>query len=160
MADQATLRTAGASPADTNGHTSPEGRVAEGLAGFGNNVATLAELQARLALIDAKECVNQIRVPVALIVLGLIAINGAVPVVLLGIASLLATALNLSTGWALLLTGLTVLAAAVGVAGTAAMKLGSGTACFRRSQEELTRNVSWIKTVLLYSGRSVPKRSR
>jgi len=123
-------------------------------------VATLAELQARLALIDAKECVNQIRVPVALIVLGLIAINGAVPVVLLGIASLLATALNLSTGWALLLTGLTVLAAAVGVAGTAAMKLGSGTACFRRSQEELTRNVSWIKTVLLYSGRSVPKRSR
>jgi hypothetical protein len=160
MADQASLRTAGARPADSNGQSTPEERVAGGLAGFGNDVATLAEFQARLALIDLKDCVNKIRVPVALIVLGLIAINGAVPVVLLGIATLLATALNLSTGWALLLTGGAVLAAAAGVAGTAAMKLGSGTQSFLRSREELTRNISWIKTVLLYSGRSVPRRSR
>jgi len=160
MADQASLKTgSAASGAGTNGHSTPEERVAGGLAGLGNDVATLAELQARLALNDLKECVNQVRVPVALIALGLIVINGAVPVVLLGIAALLATALKL-TGWALLLTGATVLASATGVVGAAAMKLGPSATCFRRSQEELTRNVSWIKTVLLYSGRSVPQRSR
>jgi hypothetical protein len=82
------------------------------------------------------------------------------PVALAGIALLLASALGISLAWALLLTGAVVLVFAVCTAIVSAAKVGPTFNSFRRTREELTRNVAWIRTVLLYSGRAVPKRGQ
>jgi uncharacterized membrane protein YqjE len=168
MADQASLRGGdpGAGGVDRgngrgNGNGTPEGQIVGGIAEFGNDIANLAELQAKLAMIDLKECISQVRWALALIVLGLVFILGALPVALLGLAELIAAALHLGAGWAMLLTGGVVLAVAVAAVVASALRLGSGfSSSFRRSREELTRNLAWIRTVLLYSGRGMPRRVR
>jgi hypothetical protein len=109
MADQASVRAGYPDSGDSasvngNGNGSPEGRVVGGITEFGNDIATLAELQAKLALIDLKECFAHARVPLALLVVGLIFILGAVPVVLLGVAALVADAMKISAAWAMLVT--------------------------------------------------------
>jgi len=147
----------GSSPG-TEGNGSPEGRVVGGIADFGNDVATLAELQGKLALFDLKEFLGRALIPLALAVIGLFFVLGAVPVVLLGTAELLARALNLKAGEAMLLTGGSVLVLAGAVIVVAALRIRPSFASFNRSREELSRNLAWIRTVLLYSGLSVPRR--
>jgi hypothetical protein len=165
MADQASVSAGAARPGPGSSGPSlsngtPERQVIGGIAGFGTDVATLAELQAQLALIDLKQWVAQVRLHVVLMASGLVVALGAVPVVLLGVAALVASAWNLSDAWAMVLTGGVVLTVTLLLVATAALKIGSSFSCFRRSREELTRNLAWIKTVLLYSGRSVARRGR
>jgi hypothetical protein len=159
MADQATVRDGHASQgSDQNGL--PERQVIGGIAEFGNDIANLAELQARLALIDLKECLQKVVVPVALVVAGLFGVGAALPVILLGVAALLASALKLSLAAALLLTGGVALVVAVATVVVAASRIPARFNSFRRSREELARNLAWIRTVILYSGRDVPRRGR
>jgi len=155
MADQASVRDGNPGSA-TNG--SPEGRVVGGIAELGNDIATLVELQAKLFTIDMKECLGKLLIPVSLLGGGLVLLLGAVPVALLGIATLLASATALSPGWAMFLTGLVALALAAALMVVAAMRIGPSLSSFTRSSEELTRNLAWIRTVLVHSGRQVPRR--
>ncbi|MBX6311436.1 MAG: phage holin family protein [Isosphaeraceae bacterium] len=135
-------------------HAPIAGGIIDNLAEFGNDIITLAELQARLAIIDLKESTARATWPaVGLVSAGALAL-GSIPVLLFGVAELLAWGLKIHLGWALLLTALVVLALA-GLAGFVCGRLLSGSfESFRRSREELRRNAAWIKTVLLYSGRS------
>jgi len=144
--------------ATSNG--TPEGRIVGGIAEFGNDIATLAELQAKLALADLNVSLRQASVSMAMIVVGLVVVLGSVPVILGGVAQLLAVALKISGGWASVLTGGVALILAVVVVAIAARQIGPSFSSFRRTREELNRNLSWIRTVLLYSGRSVPRRTR
>jgi hypothetical protein len=171
MADQASVRDrnpAGAAQGAGNGkgngngksNGSPEGRLVGGIAEFGNDIATLIELQAKLAAADLKASIARAIVPVALIVVGIVAILGAVPVVLFGVADLLASALNISQGWALILTGVVTVVLAAVVAAISAWRLPDCFSSFRRTRDELGRNVAWIRTVILYSGRKLPRRIR
>jgi len=159
MADQAAVKDGHAQPRsfDSSG---PEQQVVGGIAGFGSDIATLVELQATLAVTDLKESLQNAAVPLALIVVGVICLVGALPVVLLGVATVLAAALKISSGWAMLLTGGVVLTMALTIVAVAALKIGPSFSSFRRSREELARNLAWIRTVLLYSGRSAPRRVR
>jgi len=159
MADQASVKDSHPHPrSSANG--APEQQVVGGIAGFGSDIATLAELQVQLALSDLRESLQLALIPLALLVVGIIGVLGAVPVVLLGVAALLATALKISSAWAMLMTGGVVLAVAFVVVAVSASKIGPSFSSFRRSREELIRNLSWIRTVLLYSGRSAPRRVR
>jgi len=150
------VRFANANEKNNNG--SPEGRLVGGLAEFGNDVFTLLELQIRLTKLDLRECLSRALIPLVLIVVGAIVALGTVPVALFGIAELLAAALKISLGAALLLTAGGALVLAFIVMVVAALRLGPSLASFRRSQEEFSRNLAWIRTVILYSGRSVPRR--
>jgi len=151
MADQAAIS------GNYSGGQQPEGVVGS-VSEFGSDIATLAELQGKLALIDFKECLAKALIPLALVAVGLIVLLGAVPVVLLGAAALLAAALKIGSGQAMLLTGGGVLVLTATVVIVAALKLGPAFSSFNRSREELSRNLAWIRTVVLYSGRSVPRR--
>ncbi len=153
MADQASVKDGHHQPrSSANG--APEQQVVGGITGFGSDMATLAELQAQLAAADLKESLQQAALPLALLAGGVIGLIGAVPVVLLGVAGLLTTALKISSAWATLLTGGVVVALALVVIIVSGSKIGPSFSSFRRSREELTRNLAWIRTVLLYSGRS------
>ena len=155
MATQASVR--GGEGSRTNGP--PEG-VIGGLAEFGNDMLTLAELQARLAAIDFKESLEHAVSPLLLTLGGMMLALASLPVILIGVAQLIAWAFSIRLGWALLLVGLVTLAGASAVAGIAGLRFSRSFASFQRSREELVRNITWIRTVLVHSGRPVPRRGR
>ena len=153
MVDQASVsRTNG-----SQGHASPL-TVVSNIADFGNDIATLAELQAKLTALDAKECVTKATTPVIILVTGAVLGLASLPVILIGLADLIASNTQLSSGSARLIVGLATLVVA-GVAGYFGLKGStSSLSSFRRSREELVRNLSWVRTVLVYSGRGGGKR--
>jgi hypothetical protein len=153
MADQASVTRNNGS----NSIASPL-TVVSNIADFGNDIATLAELQAKLTLLDAKDAVAKATVPVALVVgAGAVAL-ASLPVILIGLADLLASSTRISAGGARLIVGVASLALA-GLTILIGWKGSIGSlASFRRSTEELTRNVSWVRTVLVHSGRGPGRR--
>lgn len=126
--------------------------------GFVKDVSTLVELQAELAALDSREAARKATAPMALLVSGLAMLVGSLPVALLGAAWLLASALGIHRGWAMLLTAsaamlLAAISAAFGVSG-----IRASLATFRRSREEWTRNLAWARRTLLPDGPSDPRR--
>jgi len=155
------LRVGGAgTDGETRKNGSPEQRVVGGMAEFGNDIATLVELQYKLAMADLKDSLQQALLPMVLIVLGLLLVVGAVPIMLFGVAELVAVALKIGIGWALLLTGGLTAVLTGTVLIFLASRIPKSFSSFRRSREEFARNLAWIRTVLLYSGRNVPRRYR
>jgi hypothetical protein len=169
MADQATVtttngaaaigsQTRGASPGDrastANGKEPNAGTVVSCVAGFGENLLTLGELQARLT---AKELVQNYlaaRTAGGVGLAGFILTVASLPIVLLGIAELLVSELAMKRGYALLsVAGAAILIGGVTVA-FADSWLRRKRLGFPISGEELTRNLNWLRTVLRYSGRS------
>jgi hypothetical protein len=142
--------------------TSVNGRVAAGVPGsssvgfdgvaeFVDDMASLAELQAKLAAVDFREAARKSAIPIALTVAGLAVIVASVPVALLGAAWLLATALKIHQGWAMLLTAGASIAVAGLVAVLAGMRLRHSFDSFRRSRKQLWLNLAWVRTVLVTS---------
>jgi uncharacterized membrane protein YgaE (UPF0421/DUF939 family) len=150
MANQASVNLDG-SPVNQ-----PEGVVGN-ITEFGNDVMTLVELQAQLATLDFKEAMTRATIPLILIVVGAAFLLASLPVALLGIAWLLASALTISIGWAALLTAVVTAVVTAIVAFVALRSLLGALESFRHSREELARNIAWIRTVLVHSGRSIPR---
>jgi hypothetical protein len=160
MVDQASVKDGrSAAMGAGKGNGSPEERLVDGLSECTGDIATLVELQARLAWLDLKEAISHARMAAVLVGLGLVMINAALPVILLGAATVVATVLKISSGAAMLLTGAVVALVAAVVVAVAALRIAPSFSGFRRSSEELRRNIAWIRTVLLYSGRKIPPRT-
>lgn len=127
--------------------------VIEGVSSFGIDLATLAVLQMRLTACDVRESA-QAAVPIVagLTVFWIIA-GASATVGLAGLALWLATILNIQPGIVMMVVALIGLVIS-GVAGALlARSLSKCLAYFRRSQEELERNLAWVKTTLIHSGR-------
>ena len=153
MADQASVSRINGSSSMASPLT-----VVGNIADFGNDIATLAELQAKLTLLDARAAASKATTPVAMLVVGAAVALASLPVILIGVAEVIASAFKISGGVASLIVGISALALAglavlIGFKGTTA-----SLTTFRRSSEELTRNVSWVRTVLVHSGRGGGKR--
>jgi hypothetical protein len=126
-------------------------RELEGVAEFVDDVASLAELQATLAVIDVRENARKAVVPIVLTGLSLAVLVASVPVALLGAGWLLASALKIHQGWAMLMTAGTAIAVAGLGAGLGGIQLRHGFDGFRRSRKQLRLNLAWIRTVLVTS---------
>jgi uncharacterized membrane protein YqjE len=155
MADQASVSGNGARSAEA-----PIEGVVGNIAEFGNDVATLIELQSRLAVLDLKESAEKALVPLATVTLATALVLASLPVALLGLGELLATALKIGRGESYLIVAVAVLVLGGLAAAIAAMRLRRSFEVFRRSREELVRNINWIRTVLMYSGRAMPRSRR
>lgn len=160
MADQASVRNAGrAGQYGTAGQTNGNGAgVVGSIADFGNDVATLFELQWKLGTLDTQDFLKGAALPMVVAAIGLVVVLGAVPVALLGVSALLAGLLGIAIGWAILITAALALAASGVALFLAVHELNRSLEPFRRSREELVRNVSWLRTVLVHSGRAYPRR--
>ena len=156
MADQATLNSHSGDKVKVN---SPlvEG-VLGNMAEFSTDLISLAELQARLAAADLKESTSRAVLPTGLLVGGAILAVVSLPVLLGGVGYLIHENSTLSIGWSFLVTALATLALGALLAFVGLRGLGSSFSSFDRSKEELTRNLAWVKTVLVHSGR--PKASQ
>jgi hypothetical protein len=133
------------------------GRAADGLmdnvSSFGGDIAALASLQSQLAAADARAGLAK-AVPAigGLVVAVLLAVAGTVAIVG-GLALWIAESYAIKPSIALMLTGLGALIVVALLGVVSVRLLISSATTFRRSIEELQRNIAWIKTTLTYSGR-------
>jgi Putative Actinobacterial Holin-X, holin superfamily III len=146
MVDQASVNGRGTARADPSSSAEFEG-VAE----FVDDLASLAELQAKLAAVDFKDAARKSAIPLVLTVVGLAVITASVPVALFAAGWLLALALKIHQGWALLLTAAAAMALGGLVAGVGGMLFRHSFDSFRRSRKQLWLNLAWIRTVLVTS---------
>jgi len=153
MVDQASVN--GRGTARVPGSSSAE---FEGVAEFVDDLASLAELQARLAAIDFRDAARKSAIPFALTVVGLAVVVASVPVALLGTGWLLASALRIHQGWAMLLTAGAAMTLGGLVAGISGRRLSHSFESFRRSHKQLIVNLAWVRTVLVSSARPHPGR--
>lgn len=150
MADQTVLNEGGRRAATTK--TGSNGLM-EGVGSFGNDLASLASLQAKLAAADARESLlKALPAVVGLAVLVLILVAGMAAIIA-GFALWIAEAVHLRPGVALMLVGLGCLILGAVFSLFCVRLLGRSFTAFRRSSEELERNVAWVKTTLTRSGR-------
>ena len=144
MARQATLNTdPGAS---LNG-------MLNGIGDLGSNVVILTTLQARLAAEDFRECASRAQ-PALIAVAFLVPLGFAsVTLGLLGLASWMTAELDIPLGRSLLLVAAVGIVLSSLMAALAFRRLRASFSSFRRSREELERNVVWLRTILMHSGR-------
>jgi hypothetical protein len=129
------------------------GQVASNVAGFGENLLNMAELQARMSAIELRQNVEALKIAAAVGLAGAVVALAALPIVLVGIAELLVTELGLRRGSAFLTVGFVSLAIGSLCIISAGLWIGRKRLGFPLSAEEFTRNLSWVRTVLRLSGR-------
>jgi hypothetical protein len=137
------------------GHNHPPGPtgVVQTLGEVGNDIMNLAELQAKLVALDAKEAVSRASLAVIAIAVGLVIAAASVPVALLGMADIVARTFQIQPGWAMLLTAAVALLFAGMIVGVFTRQIPEALKTFRRSKEEFERNLAWLRTVIVHSGR-------
>ena len=133
------------------------GSMVGNIAEFGNDIATLVELQAKLAAHDTKECVARVTYPAIILGAGAVVILASIPVLLLGLADLLARLTGLPDWGSRLIVAAVAMVVAALVAFLSYREALNSVNSFRRSTEEFTRNLSWVRTVLVHSGRAAAR---
>ncbi len=128
--------------------------VMKSVAGFGENLLTLAELQARLAKIELRQNLEAARAGIFLAIGSAVASCSGLIIMLAGLAELMVSELGIRRGYALLTVAASAIAAGTICLIAAATLLRARRISFPLSCEELARNVNWLRTVLRHSGRS------
>jgi hypothetical protein len=132
--------------------------VVSGVAEFSENLLSLAELQARLVALELQQNVAAAQISVPVILAGAVLAVVSLPLVLAGIAELLVSELGMKHGYALLSVAVVALAIAATAVALALGRLRRALAGFPISREEFARNLNWVRTVLLHSGRAARPR--
>jgi Putative Actinobacterial Holin-X, holin superfamily III len=137
-----------------NGHAAADDRgVIEGVSSFGTDLATLAMLQARLAAYDLRDSMKSAAPAIASLVAFATIAAASTVVGLAGLALWLATVLQMQAGLVMMVVALAGIVIAGVASALLARSLIASFSTFRRSREELERNIAWIKTTILHSGR-------
>jgi hypothetical protein len=158
MAQGSSLRTADDVSSVVGENGAKPGDVVSNLAEFGENLLSLGELQTRLAALELKQNLEASKAGGAMLLAGSLLAFSSVPIVLAGLAELLVSELGMKQGYALLSVAFVSLVMAgvlLAIAGSWLRRKGVG---FPLSREELARNLNWVRTVLLHSGRSTRRR--
>ncbi len=174
MADQATMnRTNGSNALGARGSAgaalggrsaaapgleASAGQVVTNVAGFGENLLNLAELQARMSAMELRQNIEAVKAVSAVFVISTVMALAALPVVLAGIAELLVRELGFRRGAAFLSVGLTTIGIAALCAAVASVWFRRKRLGFPLSAEEFARNLNWVRTVLRLSGRGAGRR--
>ena len=139
----------------TNGHTElPPRAMARSTSELLHDMATLAELQGKLALLDLREGFAKLLVPAGLAILGVGVGLGAMPIGLMTLALSLEKLTKLSPPVCFAIAfGVGILLAAILVV-PALATLKMGVRMFDRSLAEWRRNRQWAKETLKRMGQS------
>jgi uncharacterized membrane protein YqjE len=115
---------------------------------FAHGVLTLAELQAQLFAADVQECSRRVLVPGLVLLCGAVLGLACLPIALAALALLVIQVFEISYAAGFLIAAAVgaVLSALLGVIGL--FQVRQRVAVLGRSQQELVRNVRWIKKVL------------
>lgn len=137
---------------DLKGRSKSNGLM-DNVSSFGNDVASLAALQSKLAAADMRESLHKATPAIGGLAVLVLLLFAGMTVLMAGLALWLAEAQQLRPAVAFVVVGLGSLVVAALGGWLCARWLTSSFSTFRRSFEELERNVAWIKTTLTQSGR-------
>ncbi len=135
------MRTNGRPPTD-------KPNVADSLGGLTHDAIELAELQAQLFALDVKETTQSVRTALILAIAGVCAVLGSIPVALIALAHVLIEQLNWMVAVSYSVATLAGVVIGVALLLTAWMRFRSRAVTMKRSREELSRNVAWVKSSL------------
>jgi hypothetical protein len=155
MADQASVTNSNGYTPGGDGATTESGAsaVVSNVAGFGEDLLNLAELQTRLVTLELRQNLDIVKTRGAVIAISLVVAVAALPVGLIGIGELLVSEIGWKRGYALLgVSAVSILGAGIAMA-VATLAFRRNRIGFPLSREELARNVNWVRTVLRQSGR-------
>lgn len=143
----------------SSGRELPPRAVARSTAELLHDMATLAELQGKLVLIDMQEGTARLLVEMMMIAIGAAIGLGCVPIALAMLALIIAanTTLSLPVSFAIALATGLVLACILAIPACLAVKRNIHV--FDRSLAEWRRNRQWFKETLRRVGKSSPQRS-
>lgn len=153
MADQASVNR---SASLANG-AAPEG-VVESIAEFVNDVTTLADLQTQLAIHDTKDVLGRATWPAITVAAGLAIALASLVLTLFGLANTVAKLTQIDPAYVQLALGVGILVVAGVVAFVSYKAVVGSLDSYRRSREELSRNLAWLRTVIVHSGRPGSRR--
>ena len=151
MVDQATINgrdLGGTSPTEAPGRA-----ISKNMGDFAYDIATLAELQAKLFSTDIQSASQRAIIPVALIAVAMGLLLSSLALLLVGLAYLLVQTAELSPAAAFLIVAVTGLAICGGLVWEARRRFMTVLEPLQRSQRELAHNASWIKAVLKHGSR-------
>jgi hypothetical protein len=141
----------------TNGRPQTEKpNVADSLGGLTHDVIELAELQAQLFALDVRETTQSTRTALIVAIMGACAALGSIPVALIALAQLLIEQLSWSAATSYGVAALVGLVISVVLLLTAWPRFRSGAVTMKRSREELSRNVAWVKSSLRKRASAAP----
>jgi len=154
MVDQAQITASAES--ETNTRELPPRAVARSTAEFLHDMATLAELQGKLVLLDAREGTAKLLVEIMMIAIGAAIALGCVPIALVTLALTIeaTTTLSLPVSFAIALATGLVIACILAIPACLAVK--SNISIFDRSLAEWRRNRQWAKETLRRLAKSSP----
>jgi len=111
------------------------------------DILELAELQVKLARLDARDAVKRVVGPLGLMVFAACMAIASLPVVFLGLAGGLSKLSGLEPWAAQLIVGAVGVVIAATVAALALRTLTTALDTFKRSTDELSKNVAWFKSI-------------
>ncbi len=123
-----------------------------GVTSFVDDLASLAELQTKLTSLDLKQAVQESRLSLLLMVLGVAVMLASVLLALQGASHLLAESTAISPAWSMIVTAGIALALAVPMVGLSGLGIQHSFQCFQRSRKQLWLNLSWVQAVLTAKG--------
>ena len=132
--------------------------VVTNVAGFGEDLLTLAELQTRLTVIELRQNLASTKSSGLLIAVGLLMAITGLPVLLLGVAELLVSEVGMKRGHALLTVGAGAIVIAGCCVAIARSWLRTKPLGLPLASEEFARNINWLRTILRQSGRGPSRR--
>lgn len=133
----------------TNGRTElPPREMARNTADFLSDVATLAELQGKLVVVDLREGTSKLMGSVVMLALGGVVALGCVPIALAALALVLHeyAKLSASASFGIALLAGVVFAAILAL--PAALALKKNFWMFERSRSEWRRNMQWLRDTM------------
>ena len=139
----------------TNGQQKTnEPNIAASFSGLAHDAIELAELQAQLFALDVKTTSEKTRTSLVLAVAGACTLLSSVPVGLFALGELFRYMFGISEPAGFGLATLVGIVLSTVLMTAAWSRLKSGQVSMRRSREELSRNLAWVKSNL--RGRSQP----
>jgi hypothetical protein len=138
------------------GGETPPRAVARSAGELVHDLVTLAELQGRLALVDARDGVNRLMLAAAMVVAGVLIALGCIPIALAALALLLVETTTLTQVQAFgiaLAIGVVLAGLLVGI-GLYVLRQRSN--MFERSRAEWQQNLRWAKDALGKVSRGSP----
>jgi len=113
-----------------------------------SDLVTLAELQARLCLVDAQEGLNRLLWPTIVLLAGIVVALGSIPVALAALALFLVEAARLTYAQAFGISLAIGIILAGGLCGAGIVSLRHWSKVFNRSRTEWHMNMKWGKDAL------------
>jgi len=156
MVDQTSLDPPWSPPQGNGKGTSAAAGVRDGVGDLVHDIVSLAELQAELLGLDARESVEKAKSPLVMLAVGGVLALGAVPVLLLALGEALHSFADWDRSLAYLVSGLVGTVIGGVLVWAASRKAGDVIGVFMRSRVELAENIRWIKYAVT-RGRRPPR---